>query len=121
MSSPIVPTQGSTGAEPTAPGAPDDSKRLAAGKVSPTDWAAQLESAISRQEPAGRPPAEVLDQMTQAARTYERLSAQGRELRFVHDEASGCTAVEVHDSDGNVLKRLSLAEACEVADGAPLD
>ncbi len=121
MSSPIVPTQSSTGAGPALPGAPDDPKPLAAREASATGWVSQLESALSQQQPADGPPAEVLDRMAQAARTYERLSAQGRELRFVHDEASGSTVVEVHDGDGNVLKQLSLAEACDIADGAPLD
>ncbi len=121
MSSPIVPTQSTTSAELAVPLAPSRSGLVAAAKISPTGWSAQLESAVSREAPGGSPPAEVLEQMAQAARTYEGLSAQGRELSFVRDHASGRTTVEVHDRLGNLLKRLSLAEALDVAAGAPLD
>jgi hypothetical protein len=67
------------------------------------------------------PPAEVLEQMAGAAEVYERLSAQGRELRFARDETSGRTTIEVRDRRGNMLKRLSPSEALDVAAGAPLE
>jgi uncharacterized FlaG/YvyC family protein len=59
--------------------------------------------------------------MAGAARTYEQLSSQGRELRFARDEASGRTTIEVRDRSGNVLKRLSPSQALDVAAGAPLE
>jgi hypothetical protein len=121
MSSPIVPTQSTTGTGSAIPPAPDDAKAAAARNASPASWTAQFESAVSEHGTAGSPPAEVLDQMAQAALTYERLTAQGRELRFVRDEVSGRGAFEVHDRDGSLLKRLSLDEACDIAAGAPLD
>jgi len=121
MSSPIVPTQSITPTGSAIPPAADDAKTTAAGKAAPASFTAQFESAVSQHDAAGSPPDEVLDQMAKAASTYERLSAQGRELRFVRDEGSGRTGFEVHDRDGSLLKRLSLDEACDIAAGAPLD
>ncbi len=120
MSSPIVPTQSTTGPESAAPLAPSHPLSTAGG-ISATGWSAHLESAVALQAQSDGPPTEVLDQMAHAARTYETLSSQGRELRFVRDETSGRTAVEVRDRSGNFLKRLSLAQALDVAAGAPLD
>jgi len=121
MSSPIVPPQSSTGTGSATPASVDGAKAAAARKASSASWTTELESAVSEQDAVGSPPAEVLDQMAQASLTHQRLSAQGRELRFVRDEASGRTGFELHDRDGRTLKRLSLGEACDIAAGAPLE
>jgi hypothetical protein len=63
----------------------------------------------------------VLDQMASAAQTHDALSTQGRELRFIRDEQSGRTRIEVRDRSGNVLRMLSPAQALAVAAGAPLE
>jgi len=67
------------------------------------------------------PPQDVLDQMDQAAQRYDSLSSQGLELRSVHDAQSGATTFEMRDTHGDVLKRLSLAEALDLAAGAHLE
>jgi hypothetical protein len=67
------------------------------------------------------PPPEVLNQMEEAARTYERLSDQGRELRFARDTYGGRARIEVRDRSGAVLRTLSTAQALAVAAGTPLD
>jgi hypothetical protein len=116
MSSPIVPPQNpagtaalygaSTAARPATPSAPGP---------------AAVASSVSLNAIPSAPAPEVLEQMAAAAQTYERLSAQGRELRFARDAASGRTTIEVRDRRGNVLKRLSPAQALDVAAGAPLE
>ncbi len=116
MSSPIAPTPTSAGiavvrgaalARPAGPQA--------------TRGPAAAAPAVSLDAIPSSPPAEVIDQMTDAAQIYERLSSQGRELRFARDEASGRTTIEVRDRRGNVLKQLSPAQALDVAAGAPLE
>jgi hypothetical protein len=67
------------------------------------------------------PPQEVLEQMGHAARVYDGLHAQGRELHFAHDEASGRMTIEVRDAGGHVLRTLSPSEALQVAAGRPLE
>jgi hypothetical protein len=114
MSSPIAPIQSPAGAAPL--GAATASVR-AAGPAAP----AALRSSVALDTIPAGPPPEVLDQMAGAAQVYERLSAQGRELRFARDEASGRTTIEVRDRRGNILKRLSPAQALDVAAGAPLE
>ncbi|HEY3760041.1 MAG TPA: hypothetical protein VGL37_09775 [Solirubrobacteraceae bacterium] len=113
MSSPIVPLQS------TATGTPI---RAHAAAERPTrSFADALDSSAALDAIPSSPPPEVLDQMASAAQTYERLSSQGRELRFAHEQSSGRMTIEVRDRGGNVLKRLSPAEALEVAAGAPLE
>jgi hypothetical protein len=120
MSSPIAPT--TTPAGPTAAPSPTGVHGAAAAAAPPpTDHvAAALEPALSLEAIPSAPPPEVLEQMATAAETYERLHSQGRELRFAHDEHSGRTTIEVRDRRGNVLSRLSPAQALDVAAGAPL-
>jgi hypothetical protein len=113
MSSPIVPLQS------TAAGTP---VRAGTAAEHPTcSFAEALDSSVALEAIPSSPPPEVLDQMASAAQTYERLSSQGRELRFAREQSSGRMTIEVRDRGGNVLKRLSPAEALEVAAGAPLE
>jgi hypothetical protein len=131
MSSPITPLQRaahqvfpSGAAEP--PGAPQ-STTAPEGATAP--FAFELTASLDTLRPSApyddvipsSPPQEVLDEMASAAQTHAALSAQGRELRFSHDEQSGRTRIEVRDRGGNVLRTLSPAEALEVAAGAPLE
>jgi hypothetical protein len=117
MSSPIAHIQNPAGGPPL--------RGSSATERSPADTAPSfltaLDSSIAVDTIPSSPPPEVLDQMGGAAQAYERLSAQGRELRFAHDESSGRTTIEVRDRRGNILKRLSPAQALEVAAGAPLE
>lgn len=63
------------------------------------------------------PPAEVLEQMAQADAINERLRASGRQLSFALS-SDGCSLqIELRDTDGNLLRALSAAEAFEIAAG----
>lgn len=55
------------------------------------------------------PPPEVLEQMAQAQRVFDKLSQEGQSLHFDHDDA-GRVTVELRGSDGQA-RRLSLSEA----------
>jgi hypothetical protein len=69
--------------------------------------------------PASPPPAALAD-MHVAARVFEELRAQKRELHF-EPTGTGRVIVQVRDLDGNVLRTIPPAKALEVASGAPLD
>ena len=66
------------------------------------------------------PPAEVLEQMHDAARVAETLRSQARELHF-ETVGNGRVVVQVRDLDGNVIRTIPPAKALDVAAGAPLD
>jgi hypothetical protein len=117
MSSPIAPMQNPAGRTSVRGSAATE--RLPESTA--PSFAAALDSSIALDAIPSSPPPEVLDQMAGAAQTYERLSSQGRELRFAREESSGRMTIEVCDRRGNVLKRLSPAQALEVAAGAPLE
>jgi hypothetical protein len=117
MSSPIAPTPIPGPTRSTAPSGVAARCGVSGAARPPAAVAAP----ISLDAIPSSPPQEVLDQMSAAGETYERLSAQGRELRFARDADSGRTTIEVRDRGGNVLKRLSPAEALELAAGAPLE
>jgi hypothetical protein len=80
-----------------------------------------VEPTVSLDTLPSSPPPEVLHQLTGAARTYDSLRAQGRELRFSRDTQSGRTTIEVRDRGGNVLRTISPSQALEIAAGAPLE
>lgn len=115
MSSPITPPQGLAAARPVGP----TTRPSAAPQSTGAPFA--LEPTVSLDAFPSSPPPEVLDQMGSAARTYETLCSQGRELRFARDERSGGTRIEVRDRAGNVLKTLSPAQALALAAGTPLE
>jgi hypothetical protein len=83
--------------------------------------AAMDAAAISSGEVPASPPPEVLDAVTAAQDAFEQLHAQGRELRFDLDEATGRVTVAVQDLDGNVLRTIPATQALDIATGAPLD
>ena len=117
MSSPITPPQGPLAAQPVRPIAAPRSSAAPQSTGAPF----ALEPTVSLNTVPASPPHEVLEEMADAAHTYEALSAQGRELRFARDEQSGRTRIEVRDRAGNVLKTLSPAQALALAAGTPLE
>jgi hypothetical protein len=114
MSSPITPLENHAGGTPVC-------GNTATERPGASSFATALDSSIAQDAIPSSPPPEVLDQMASAAQTYERLSSQGRELRFAREESSGRMTIEVRDRRGSILKRLSPAQALEVAAGAPLE
>jgi hypothetical protein len=62
------------------------------------------------------PPAEVLDAVAEAARVYEELQAAGLHVHF--NRASSVTA-ELRDSDGTVVRPLSLRDVIDPSNLLP--
>jgi hypothetical protein len=114
MSSPISPLQNSAAGTPVH-------GSTAAERAPASSFASALDCSVALDAIPSSPPPEVLDQMASAARTYERLSAQGRELHFAREQSGGRMTIEVRDRSGNVLQQLSPSQALEVAAGAPLE
>jgi uncharacterized FlaG/YvyC family protein len=69
----------------------------------------------------GSLPDDVRDAIVAAGQVAERLAADGRQLHFAHDPASGAVVIEVQDLDGKVLGTISPTKVLELAAGAPLD
>jgi hypothetical protein len=90
--------------------------KLITGRTAePTHTASVLELG-----PAAAPPPALLEEIAQAAETYDELYASGHELAFTPGAAGERVAVEVRDTGGNVLETLSIADALELAAGKPL-
>ena len=83
-------------------------------------FAASLDAAVNVSTLPASPPPAVLEEMHTAARVYQELRAQKRELHFEVTEG-GRVAVQVRDLDGNVIRTIPAVEAIDVAGGAPLD
>ena len=66
------------------------------------------------------PPPELKAEMAAAAKVAADLHAQGRELRFEHDDTTGRIRVELRDLEGNVLRVIPPSQALDIARGAPL-
>jgi hypothetical protein len=66
------------------------------------------------------PPPEVQDAIGVANQAYHNLQANGNELRFKVNEATGKLSVEVHDVHGNLLFTVPASTALDVAAGQPL-
>jgi hypothetical protein len=64
------------------------------------------------------PPREVDAAIELAAAAYERLCAEGHELRFEIDDRTGRLIVRLHDRDGQAPVTLSAREVLEIAAGA---
>ena len=75
----------------------------------------QRRSAVQDELELLAPPPSVLDDVVRAARRYDELGAEGRQLHF--DLERGQLRVELRDLEGNVLRRISPAEALAVACG----
>jgi hypothetical protein len=66
------------------------------------------------------PPPEVFAAMLTAAKTADRLAAQGRALHFNIGETTGLS-VQLTDLDGTVLGTVAPSTVLSVADGGTLD
>ena len=66
------------------------------------------------------PPPEVQDAIGVANQAYHNLQANGNEMRFKVNEATGKLSVEVHDVHGNLLFTVPASTALDVASGQPL-
>ena len=63
------------------------------------------------------PPPEVLDEVDAAWERAVQLAAQDLELHFAHDEVSGRPIVELRTLSGELVKRISAAQALEIIAG----
>jgi uncharacterized FlaG/YvyC family protein len=89
--------------------------------VEPAQRTAKTTPAATVDALPSRPPLEVLQEMEEAARRYDELRSQQRELHFRHDEALNRVIVEVRDLDGNVLRTIPPSKALDVISGGALD
>lgn len=86
----------------------------------PTGQAAHASDPVTVDTIPASPPPEVHDAMGVANQAYQNLKAQGNELRFKINEATGKLTVEVHDVHGNLLFTVPASTALNVASGQPL-
>jgi FlaG protein len=110
------------------PAGPQDPAALAAVSSRPQTQPAQPAEPVAEHVPAAtvdtlpsRPPVEVLQEMEAAARRYDELRSQHRELHFRHDANANRVVVEVRDLDGNVLRTIPPSKALDVIAGGSLD
>lgn len=107
-----------------------DVRPVGPGGVDPTLAQARAERARTRPQDGGGfagvldsvttdyPPPEVWRECDAAARAYETLRAQGRELHFDTGD-DGKVRIEVRDTEGRVLREVPATEAIEIASGKP--
>jgi flagellar protein FlaG len=94
-----------------------------APRNAPTEGAgfsAALDAAVNVSTLPASPPPAAMEEMHVAARVFEELRAQKRELHF-EPTGNGRVVVQVRDLDGNVIRTIPPAKALEVASGAPLE
>jgi hypothetical protein len=84
------------------------------------DFDSALDAAVNVSTLPAAPPPAVLEDMHTAARVFEELHAQKRELHF-ETTGDGRVIVQVRDLDGNVIRTIPPAKALDVAAGDPLD
>jgi hypothetical protein len=82
--------------------------------------AAQNSDTVTVDTIPASPPSEVHDAMGVANQAYHDLKAQGAEMRFKVNEATGKLTVEIHDVHGNLLFTVPASTALDVASGQPL-
>jgi hypothetical protein len=116
MSSPILPITDFSGCPTDTPNVPAAAEDIGV-----------IVSALSADEypltliaSRGGPPPELLEQIAVAGAIEEQLRESGRRLRFSLHADGERTRIELVDCDGNAMRRLSTAEALEVAAGKPL-
>jgi hypothetical protein len=115
MSSPTQPIDGPLGQATLTPSAPSSVDDVGAFL---SELAASADS-LSIDASRGGPPPEVLDQIAAAGRIEEQLRESGQQLRFCAATPTEQVRVELHDSQRNVVRPLSIAEALELAAGRP--
>ena len=81
------------------------------------DFAASLDTAVNVSTLPASPPPSVLEDMHAAARVYQELRSQQRELHFEATE-SGRVLVQLRDLDGNVIRTIPPAKAREMPEDA---
>jgi hypothetical protein len=81
------------------------------------DFASDLSSASAA---SSSPPPEVSAEVQEAAAAAANLLAEGRELRFDHDE-DGRLRVQLQDTQGNALRSVPTAEIFDFAEGKVTD
>ena len=106
---------GSVGRMPAS--SPTQSARTSA--PAPTQAAHSADTVTIDTIPASPPP-EVHEAMGVAHEAYHNLKANGTELRFKINEATGKLSVEVHDVHGNVMFTVPSSTVLDVASGQPL-
>ena len=67
------------------------------------------------------PPAEALRDVEAAARRYDWLRENGRELRFTIDHESGRVRIEVRDLEGRLLREIPPSQALDAIAGGPFE
>jgi len=114
MSSPIMPIQGPADLSTVTPAADSDVADFSTF-VSELACSEALHAPVATR---GAPPQDVLDQIAAAGRIHERLCESGQQLHFIAAVPGAPTRIEIHDSEGNVVRTLSTTEAFELAAGA---
>jgi flagellar protein FlaG len=89
--------------------------------VEPAQRKVEVVPAVTVDALPSRPPLEVLEEMEAAARRYDELLSQQRELHFKHDADLNRVVVEVRDLDGNVLRTIPPSKALDVIAGGDLE
>jgi hypothetical protein len=67
------------------------------------------------------PPQEVLDLMAQADLIGQALREAGREIVFTSTDGELLPAIELRDTDGNLIRTITAAEAAEIVAGRPVE
>ena len=106
---------GSVGRTPATP----PSRTARSSAPAPTQAAKATDTVTVDTIPAA-PPAEVQDAIGVANQAYHNLKADGTELRFKVNEATGKLTVEVHDVHGNLMFTVPASTVLDVASGQPL-
>ncbi|MHB8240711.1 MAG: hypothetical protein ACYDHN_01850 [Solirubrobacteraceae bacterium] len=111
MSSPILPISGPLDpAHPSVLGTPgDDDLAALVSELGAGDGSLAIDVA------RGAPPPEVLEQMIEAHAIGQRLRERGVELRFSLPEDGTAPRVDLHDSEQPTVRRLTIAEAIQIA------
>lgn len=101
---------------PGAP-APAAPQRVDASDAAGAGFAQVFELEAARRARQDRIPPEVLDEVDAASRLYDELRAEGLNLRFAAGELDRRVVVDLCDTEGNVLRPISLTDAID----RPLD
>jgi hypothetical protein len=62
------------------------------------------------------PTGSITEQIANAARIHRELESDGLQVRFLSD-AGGARRIELRESDGDMVRELSIAEALDLAAG----
>ena len=84
-------------------------------------FAAALGDSVTIDSLPGSPPAEALREVEAAARRYDWLRENGRELRFTVDEETRRVRIEVRDLEGRLLREIPPSQALDAISGGPFE